>query len=127
MTARRTLLISGFAALVTSGLSLPAFAASDRLLDDILIGITDALVRDYVRDHYREGQWDGKYWHYNGRRYTPEEYGRFMRNEYSKKHPPKAQGPKPQGPKPQPKPQQGKSGGGHPGGHNEPPKNDHRH
>ena len=103
MTTRRTLLTAGFAAALCTGSSVPAFA-SDRLLEDILYGISDALVREYVRKHYREGEWDGRYWYRDGRRFTPEEYGRYFRDEYEREHrqPPK-QRPQPQ---PQPRPAQ---------------------
>ena len=99
MTTRRTLLTAGFAAALCTGFSVPAFA-SDRLLEDILYGISDALIREYVRKHYREGEWDGRYWYRDGRHCTPEEYGRYFRDEYEREHrqPPKprpAQPPRP--------------------------------
>ena len=66
----------------------PALARDERLLADILYGVSDALVRDYIRDRYEDGRWDGHYWYYGGHRYTPHEYGRYWAEEYHR-HPPK--------------------------------------
>lgn len=45
-------------------------------------------MRDYIRDRYEDGRWDGHYWYYGGHRYTPHEYGRYWAEEYQR-HPPK--------------------------------------
>lgn len=67
----------------------PALARDERLLADILYGVSDALVRDYIRDRYEDGRWDGHYWYYGGHRYTPHEYGRYWAEEYHRQPPKK--------------------------------------
>lgn len=112
MIARRTLLLFTAASL---GLAATGAQASDELLGDILRGVADALTRDYIRKHYREGRWDGRHWWYDGRRYSVDEYRRFLADRARPRppqpprpaQPPKpprpapAQPPKPNGPGPQ--------------------------
>lgn len=95
MIARRTLILFTAASL---GLAATGAQASDELLGDILRGVADALTRDYIRKHYREGRWDGRHWWYDGRRYSVDEYRRFLADR-AKPRPP--QPPKPHGPGPQ--------------------------
>lgn len=95
MIARRTLILFTAASL---GLAATGAQASDELLGDILRGVADALTRDYIRKHYREGRWDGHHWWYDGRRYSVDEYRRFLADR-AKPRPP--QPPKPHGPGPQ--------------------------
>ncbi len=79
---RRNFLATGAAALLTlTGFSASAWAGpeTDRLLADILVGVTDAITRNYISSHYREGRWDGHYWWYNGRRYTTDQYREHLR------------------------------------------------
>lgn len=87
MLSRRKLIIGAVAAACAGLGAMPASARDDRLLADILYGVSDALIRDYIRDHYEDGRWDGRYWHYNGHRYTPHEYGRYWAEEYSHHRP----------------------------------------
>lgn len=84
MLTRRRFLESGIAA--ASLMAVPAFAADSRLLSDILDGVSDALVRDYIREHYQEdgSRWDGHYWWRDGKKYTPKEYRDHLSNEYEK-------------------------------------------
>lgn len=95
MIERRTLILFTAASL---GLAATGAQASDELLGDILRGVADALTRDYIRKHYREGRWDGRHWWYDGRRYSVDEYRRFLADR-AKPRPP--QPPKPNGPGPQ--------------------------
>ena len=101
MIARRTLILFAGASL---GLAATGANASDELLGDILRGVADALTRDYIRKHYREGRWDGHHWWYDGRRYSVDEYRRFLADR-AKPRPPQparpAQPPKPNGHGPQ--------------------------
>ena len=53
------------------------------------LGATPALARDYIRDRYEDGRWDGHYWYYGGHRYTPHEYGRYWAEEYHRQPPKK--------------------------------------
>ena len=107
MIARRTLILFTAASL---GLAATGAQASDELLGDILRGVADALTRDYIRKHYREGRWDGHHWWYDGHRYSVDEYRRFLADRAKPRppQPPKParpaqppQPPKPQGPGPQ--------------------------
>ena len=75
MLTRRQILL-GSAAFAATGMTSSFAWADDRLLDDILIGITDAVTRSYIREHWREGRWDGRYWWHSGRRYSMDEYRR---------------------------------------------------
>ena len=75
MIARRTVLLFTAASL---GLAATGANASEDLLGDILRGVADAFTRDYIRHHYRDGHWDGRYWWYDGRRFSVVEYRRFL-------------------------------------------------
>ncbi len=90
MISRRTIVFGSACVAATSLVPGLAFArpASDRLLDDILIGISDAVVRNYIRDHYHEGRWDGRYWWHEGRRYTVDEYRHYLSNRARPAPPP---------------------------------------
>lgn len=78
MLTRRSVLF-GAAAFALGGFSaIPAYANSSDLLNDILIGITDAVTRNYIREHWREGRWDGHYWWHSGNRYSMDEYRHFL-------------------------------------------------
>lgn len=74
LTRRKLVLGAALAALVPAA---PALAAPDPLLADILYGVSDALIRDYIYRNYEYGRWDGRYWWYRGNRYTPATYRRF--------------------------------------------------
>lgn len=88
MFTRRKFLIGGAAAFASGlGFMMPAAASDSLLLADILHGVSDALVSDYIRDHYREGRWDGSHWWYGGHKYTPQEYSIFLEKRYAKVHP----------------------------------------
>ena len=89
MIARRTLILFAGASL---GLAATGANASDELLGDILRGVADALTRDYIRKHYREGRWDGHHWWYDGRRYSVDEYRRFLADR-AKPRPPQPASP----------------------------------
>ena len=78
MLTRRQILIGTAAFAATGTTSSLLWAADDRLLSDILIGITDAVTRSYIREHWREGRWDGRYWWHSGRRYSMDEYRRYL-------------------------------------------------
>ena len=88
MLTRRKLIMGAVATALAGLGATPALARDERLLADILYGVSDALVRDYIRDRYEDGRWDGHYWYYGGHRYTPHEYGRYWAEEYHR-HPPK--------------------------------------
>ena len=75
MIARRTVILFTAASL---GLAATGANASEDLLGDILRGVADAFTRDYIRHHYRDGHWDGRYWWYDGRRFSVVEYRRFL-------------------------------------------------
>ena len=83
LTRRKLLLAVGISAALPA---LPAMARDDVLLADILHGVSDALIRNYIREHYEEGRWDGHYWHRHGRRYSPREYRIYLVDEYHR-HP----------------------------------------
>lgn len=68
LTRRKLVLGAALAVLVPAA---PALAAPDPLLADILYGVSDALIRDYIYRNYEYGRWDGRYWWYRGNRYTP--------------------------------------------------------
>lgn len=79
LTRRKLVLGAALAVLVPAA---PALAAPDPLLADILYGVSDALIRDYIYRNYEYGRWDGRYWWYRGNRYTPATYRRFWIDDY---------------------------------------------
>lgn len=85
LTRRKLVLGAALAVLVPAA---PALAAPDPLLADILYGVSDALIRDYIYRNYEYGRWDGRYWWYRGNRYTPATYRRFWINDYYRHYPP---------------------------------------
>lgn len=85
LTRRKLVLGAALAALVPAA---PALAAPDPLLADILYGVSDALIRDYIYRNYEYGRWDGRYWWYRGNRYTPATYRRFWIDDYYRHYPP---------------------------------------
>ena len=91
--SRRRLIQGATAVLAVGAVPGIALANADSLLADILIGVGDAMKRDYIREHYGRGRWDGHYWHYEGRRYTPTQYRDFWLSRYE-----------PPAPRPQPRP-----------------------
>lgn len=123
MIARRTVILFTAASL---GLAATGANASEDLLGDILRGVADAFTRDYIRHHYRDGHWDGRYWWYDGRRFSVVEYRRFLIGRAGPRPPapprPMPQRPpKPHGPHPGP----GRPGfGPGPGGGPRPPRPD---
>lgn len=58
MLTRRKLIMGAVATALVGLGATPALARDERLLADILYGVSDALVRDYIRDRYE----DGRYW-----------------------------------------------------------------
>ena len=80
--SRRRLIQGATAVLAVGAVPGIALANADSLLADILIGVGDAMKRDYIREHYGRGRWDGHYWHYEGRRYTPTQYRDFWLSRY---------------------------------------------
>ena len=103
LTRRKLVLGAALAALVPVA---PALAAPDPLLADILYGVSDALIRDYIYRNYEYGCWDGRYWWYRGNRYTPATYRRFWIDDYYRHYPPPppAHRPPPPGHRPPPLP-----------------------
>ena len=85
LTRRKLVLGAALAVLVPAA---PALAAPDPLLADILYGVSDALIRDYIYRNYEYGCWDGRYWWYRGNRYTPATYRRFWIDDYYRHYPP---------------------------------------
>lgn len=87
---RRHILQTSVAALALTSVPCLAFAHShsDQLLADILIGVGDALQREWIRDNYGHGHWDGHYWNYRGHRYTPLEYRDYWLSRYQPPAPP---------------------------------------
>ena len=85
LTRRKLVLGAALAVLVPAA---PALAAPDSLLADILYGVSDALIRDYIYRNYEYGRWDGRYWWYRGNRYTPATYRRFWIDDYYRHYPP---------------------------------------
>lgn len=69
MLTRRKLIMGAVATALVGLGATPALARDERLLADILYGVSDALVRDYIRDRYEDGRWDGHYWYYGGHRF----------------------------------------------------------
>lgn len=65
-------------------LSAPAtvFAAEDGILGDILGGIADRALRDYVGQHFGDARWDGRYYNYDDHRYTRDEWRRYLEERY---------------------------------------------
>ena len=109
LTRRKVVFGAALAAVVPAS----AFAAPDPLLADILYGVSDALIRDYIYRHYEDGRWDGRYWWYLGRRYTPAAYRRYWIEDYHRRFPPPppAHRPPPGGPRPPHGPGHGGPGG----------------
>lgn len=97
LTRRKLVLGAALAVLVPA---TPALAAPDPLLADILYGVSDALIRDYIYRNYEYGRWDGRYWWYRGNRYTPATYRRFWIDDYYRHYPPPAHRPPPPGHRP---------------------------
>lgn len=91
LTRRKLVLGAALAVLVPAA---PALAAPDPLLADILYGVSDALIRDYIYRNYEYGRWDGRYWWYRGNRYTPATYRRFWIDDYYRHYPPPAHRPR---------------------------------
>lgn len=58
MLTRRKLIMGAVATALVGLGATPALARDERLLADILYGVSDALVRDYIRDRYEDGRWD---------------------------------------------------------------------
>ena len=88
-STRRRLLIGSAAAALLAATPLAALAnRSDALLADILVGVGDAMQRDWIRRNYGLGRWDGRRWVYGGRRYTPREYRDFWLARYRPAPPP---------------------------------------
>lgn len=111
MLTRRNFICGSAAALVSAfGFAGTASASDSRLLADILDGVSDALVRDYIREHYQEdgSRWDGHYWWRDGKKYTPHEYREFLSHEYREKGPGRGPAPKDKGPAPKDRGPQGK-------------------
>ena len=82
----------GGTALVASTLGgawlTPAMANEVTLLNDILHGVSDALVREYIRENYRhDGRWDGHHWIVGKHRYSPTQYRIYLEGRYRKAHP----------------------------------------
>ena len=120
---RRHILQTSIAALALTSVPCLAFAHShsDQLLADILIGVGDALQREWIRDNYGHGHWDGHYWNYGGHRYTPLEYRDYWLSRYQPPapppHPAAPPPPPPRRPAPPPHhPEPRPHHGGHPGG-----------
>ena len=96
MLTKRQFLLGG-TALVASTLGgawlTPAMANEVTLLNDILHGVSDALVREYIRENYRhDGRWDGRHWIVGTHRYSPAQYrvyleGRYRDHKAHKEHP----------------------------------------
>mgnify|MGYP003094734563 CR=1 FL=1 len=88
MTTRRKLIFGTAVLLAAGSWAGVASAASDELLADLLYGVTDALTREYIREHYREGCWDGHRWYYDGRWYSRDAYRRFLAESAAASHRP---------------------------------------
>lgn len=88
MTTRRKLIFGTAVLLAAGSWAGVASAASDELLADLLYGVTDALTREYIREHYREGRWDGHRWYYDGRWYSRDAYRRFLAERAAASHRP---------------------------------------
>lgn len=58
------------------------FAAEDGVLGDILGGIADRALRDYVGRHFGDACWDGRYYNYDDHRYTRDEWRRYLEERY---------------------------------------------
>ena len=113
---------------------MPRHGVRQRLLADILAGVSDALTRDYIR-HYQEGRWDGRPLELRRPPLHAAEYGRYWSKHYEERRKPKKpSGPaKPpqhtQHPQQKPGPQAGRNppkGPGHDNGRHEGRKNDGR-
>lgn len=85
MLSRRNILMgAALSALLPA--AAPAFARNDPLLEDILYGVTDALIRDHIRRHYDRGRWDGRYWWYREVRYSVPAYRRYWIDDYHRRY-----------------------------------------
>ena len=105
MLTRRSVIFGATAVAVCGFSAVPAYADTSQLLNDILIGITDAVTRNYIREHWQEGRWDGHYWWHSGNRYSMAEYRSFLASRARPAPPPPAPRPAP-APRPQPQPPQ---------------------
>ena len=113
---RRRILQTAIAAAAIGAVPAVAFAGNDALLADILMGVTDALQRDWLRRNCRRGIWDSGYWYFEGRRFTPHEYRDFWLSRYEPLPPPaKPVAPPPPARPAAPPPGRGPSGGRGPG------------
>lgn len=83
MLTRRRFLLSGAVLFAGGGLAAGEAAAMDPyLLEDILQGVSDALIRDYIRSNYRYGHWDGHYWWRDGWRLSAGDYRGWLIDAY---------------------------------------------
>ena len=76
MLNRRLFLTALFCAPAT------VFAAEDGVLGDILGGIADRALRDYVGQHFGDARWDGRYYNYDDHRYTRDEWRCYLEERY---------------------------------------------
>ena len=63
MLTRRKLIMGAVATALVGLGATPALARDERLLADILYGVSDALVRDYIRDRYEYGRYWAEEYH----------------------------------------------------------------
>lgn len=83
MLTRRRFLLSGAVLFAGGGLAAGEAAAMDPyLLEDILQGVSDTLIRDYIRSNYRYGHWDGHYWWRDGWRLSVGDYRGWLIDAY---------------------------------------------
>ena len=61
-----------------------AFAQEKSPLSEILSGISDRAMRDFVERHDKDGRWDGKYYYdrQNNKRYTKDEWRKELEWRY---------------------------------------------
>ena len=81
MITRRRMLFAA-CALVLPAAGIAQAQAHDLLVQDLIAGVSDALIRDYIRRHYDGGRWDGHAWWRDGRRYTVIEYRNWLIEDY---------------------------------------------
>ena len=82
MITRRHLILGACSALLPFA-AVPTAEAHDRILvEELVYGVSDALIRSYIRRHCDRAYWHDGYWWLDGRRYSVIEYRNYLIEDY---------------------------------------------
>ena len=82
MITRRHLILGACSALLPFA-AVPTVDAHDRILvEELVYGVSDALIRSYIRRHCDRAYWHDGYWWLDGRRYSVIEYRNYLIEDY---------------------------------------------